>query len=159
MIVPMTDTLAPVHRERLHPGPAALAAAVGLGVVGGLVAAPFGLPTAVGVGAVVAVAGLVALLAGSPVVEVRDGELRAGRAHVPARLLGEVTELSAERMRAELGPGLDLRAYVCLRSWARTGVRVELQDPADPTPYWLVSTRRPEHLAAAVAAARDAAAA
>ncbi|WP_159798533.1 DUF3093 domain-containing protein [Puerhibacterium puerhi] len=155
----MSDATVPAHRERLHPGPAVLAAAVGLGLVLGLVAAPFGTPAAVAVGAVVAAAGVAALLAASPVVEVRDGELRAGRAHVPARLLGDVVPLTAERMREELGPVLDARAYVCLRTWARTGVRVELDDPADPTPYWLVSTRHPELLAQAVAAARDAAAA
>jgi hypothetical protein len=43
---------------------------------------------------------------------------------------------------------------VCLRAWARTAVRVEVLDPADPTPYWLVSTRRPDELAAAIAAGR-----
>jgi hypothetical protein len=37
-----------------------------------------------------------------------------------------------------------------------TAVRVELHDPADPTPYWLVGTRHPHHLAAAIEAARTA---
>jgi hypothetical protein len=27
---------------------------------------------------------------------------------------------------------------------------VHVQDPRDPAPYWLVSTRDPEHLAAAI---------
>ena len=45
---------------------------------------------------------------------------------------------------------LDARAHVCLRAWARTAVRVEVVDPADPTPYWLVSTRHPARLAAAI---------
>ncbi|MFP3712493.1 DUF3093 domain-containing protein [Puerhibacterium sp. TATVAM-FAB25] len=153
----MSDAPAPAHRERLHPGPAALGGALGLGLVIGLVAVPLGVPAAVVVGVVVAAAGVAALVAGSPVVEVREGELRAGRAHVPARLLGDVVPLTAERMRAELGPLLDARAHVCLRSWARTGVRVTLEDPADPTPYWLVSTRHPERLAEALVAARDAA--
>jgi hypothetical protein len=36
-------------------------------------------------------------------------------------------------------------------------VRVEVSDAADPVPYWLVSTRRPQRLAAALQAARDAA--
>jgi hypothetical protein len=30
-------------------------------------------------------------------------------------------------------------------------VRVELTDPEDPTPYWLVSSRRPDALARALA--------
>ena len=37
-------------------------------------------------------------------------------------------------------------------------VRVPLTDPADPTPYWLVSTRHPARLVAALDAARSAAA-
>jgi hypothetical protein len=31
---------------------------------------------------------------------------------------------------------------------------VEIVDPADPTPYWLLSSRRPQALADAIAAAR-----
>jgi hypothetical protein len=33
-------------------------------------------------------------------------------------------------------------------------VKVELTDPQDPTPYWLVSTRRPERVVEAIAEAR-----
>jgi hypothetical protein len=33
-------------------------------------------------------------------------------------------------------------------------VQVLLDDPADPTPYWLVSTRHPERLAATLLAGR-----
>jgi Protein of unknown function (DUF3093) len=140
-------------RERLWPGPAWLAAPVGLGIVVGLALWPVGHGLAAAVGAALAVAGAAALLATSPVVEVSDGELRAGRARVPVALLGEVTPVpTAQAMREELGPRLDARAYVCLRSWARTGVRVQLVDPGDPTPYWLVSTRRPAELAAALRA-------
>jgi hypothetical protein len=66
-------------------------------------------------------------------------------------LLGEVTTMDdADQMRTALGPALDARAFVCLRAWARTGVRVDLQDPLDPTPYWLLSTRRPQELADAL---------
>jgi hypothetical protein len=36
-------------------------------------------------------------------------------------------------------------------------IRVWVDDPADPVPYWLVSTRSPQRLAAALEAARDAA--
>jgi len=32
-------------------------------------------------------------------------------------------------------------------------VRVDLNDPADPTPYWVVSSRRPTELAGAIKAA------
>jgi hypothetical protein len=130
---------------------------VGLGVIVGIALYPLAPALAVVVGVLAAVGTAVALVGTSPVVEVVDGELRAGRAHVPARLLGEVTAVTdSDEVRAELGPQLDARAYVCLRSWARTAVKAVLNDPADPTPYWFVSTRRPAELVAAVEQARSA---
>jgi hypothetical protein len=96
------------------------------------------------------------LLRGSPLVGVRDGEFVAGRAHVAVGLVGEVTVLDAPAMRHAAGPGLDARAHLCLRGWVRAGLRLDLVDPQDPTPYWLVSSRRPERLAAAVAECRRA---
>lgn len=139
-------------RERLLPGAGVLATAVGAGVLALVVLLPVHPVAAVVVGAVIVVAGVTWLVLGAPVLAVRDGELHAGRAHVPVGLLGEATVLSTrDAMRAELGGRLDARAHVVLRSWIRAGVRVTLDDPADPTPYWLVSTRRPEELVAALA--------
>ncbi|WP_407317627.1 DUF3093 domain-containing protein [Isoptericola halotolerans] len=141
----------PVYRERLLPGPGAWIAAVGLGVIVAVVVLPLAPLVAPGAGVLVAAGTIAALVVTAPVIEVSDGELRAGSAQIPVGLLGPVTPVfSAEEMRVQLGPELDARAYVCLRSWARTGLRVELVDPLDPTPYWLVSTRRPDDLAAAI---------
>ncbi|MBT0994897.1 DUF3093 family protein [Cellulomonas sp. DKR-3] len=108
---------------------------------------------AVVAGLVVLVGGLVALVVTTPRVRVVAGELHAGRAHVPVALLREPRALDAPTLRHELGPGLDARAFLCHRGWVRTAVRAELADPADPTPYWVVSTRRPEALVAALRAA------
>ncbi|WP_402464933.1 DUF3093 domain-containing protein [Isoptericola aurantiacus] len=141
----------PLFRERLLPGPGAWVAALGLGVLVAIVLLPLVPLAAPGAGVLVAAGTVLLLVVTAPVVEVRAGELRAGPARVPVDVLGPVTPIcSAEEMRAALGPDLDARAYVCLRSWARTGLRAELRDPADPTPYWLVSTRRPDDLAAAL---------
>jgi len=38
------------------------------------------------------------------------------------------------------------RAYLALRFWVKTGVKIELADPADPTPYWLISTKKGREL-------------
>ncbi|MGO3432388.1 MAG: DUF3093 domain-containing protein, partial [Cellulosimicrobium funkei] len=110
------------YRERLVPGVGGWAAALGFALVLGIALWPASHAVALGVGGLAAVAGVVALWWTSPVVDVADGELRAGRAHVPASLLGQVTTLDADAMRVQLGPRLDARAYVCLRAWARTGV-------------------------------------
>jgi len=102
------------------------------------------------VGAALAVFGIIRW---TLVLEVADGTLRVGRARVPVRLLGEARALDAPAMRQERGPRLDARAYLAMRGWAPGGVRVAVRDPADPTPYWLVSSRRPEEFAAAIRAA------
>lgn len=145
----LSPVTGPAFRERLSPGPAAWCGAIALGLISGVALWPMAHTVAVVVGALVAAGTLTALVATSPVIEVSDGRLRAGRATISLGLLGDVTAMdSAEEMRTALGPALDARAFVCLRAWARTGVRVDLVDPLDPTPYWLLSTRRPQELAA-----------
>jgi hypothetical protein len=89
-------------------------------------------------------------------VEVTDGELVAGAARLPLDVVSDVEALDAEAMRRARGVDLDARAYLCLRGWLPGGVRVRLDDPDDDTPYWLVSSRRPQRLAAALDAARTA---
>lgn len=48
----------------------------------------------------------------------------------------------------------DARAFMLLRGYIRTAVRVEITDPQDPTPYAYLSTREPERLVAALSAVR-----
>ena len=79
-----------------------------------------------------------------------EGELRVGEAHIPLTLLGDVEIISPADRRAAMGRELDPAAFVMHRGWIKPMVRVRLTDPEDPTPYWLVSTRRPEELAAAL---------
>ncbi|ATO14304.1 hypothetical protein CO540_11165 [Micromonospora sp. WMMA2032] len=89
-------------------------------------------------------------------VEVRDGELRVDDAHLPVRHVADVVPLDAAGRREVLGVGADPLAFVVQRPWVGGAVQVVLDDPADPTPFWVVSTRRPVELAAALLAARDA---
>jgi hypothetical protein len=83
-------------------------------------------------------------------VVVADGTFRAGRAHIGAEHLGEVETLDAGQTRRIAGQDADARAYLLLRPYLKRAVKVEITDPADPAPYWLVSTRRPEELAQAL---------
>ncbi|WP_370037890.1 DUF3093 domain-containing protein [Nocardioides sp.] len=94
---------------------------------------------------------------GGAVLSVQDGWFRAGRAKVEVRFVGEVEALDAERTRLVAGREADARAYLLLRPYRSKAVKVALRDPADPTPYWLVSTRRPERLAEALTRAVEAA--
>ena len=67
-----------------------------------------------------------------------------------------MTALDAETTRLLAGRQADARAYLLLRPYLRRSVRVDVVDPADPTPYWLLATRHPDRLAAALSAARAA---
>ncbi|WP_109506256.1 DUF3093 domain-containing protein [Nocardioides speluncae] len=84
-------------------------------------------------------------------ITITDGELRAGRAHIPTRLVGGADPLDAEATRRIAGVEADARAYLLLRPYLKRAVKVEIADPADPTPYWLLSTRHPDRLANALA--------
>lgn len=83
---------------------------------------------------------------GAARVEVADGWLRAGRARIPVVLLGPVRPLDAEETRRAIGVDADARAFLLLRPYIPGSVRIEVADPADPTPYWLLSTRDPARL-------------
>lgn len=87
---------------------------------------------------------------GAARIEVGDGELRAGRARIDVAHLGAVTALDADATRMLAGVDADARAYLLLRPYLKRAVRVDIADPTDPAPYWLLSTRRPDQLAAAI---------
>jgi hypothetical protein len=89
-------------------------------------------------------------------IAVRDGELRVDDARLPVRYVADVVPLDAAGRREVLGVGSDPLAFVVQRPWVGGAVQVVLDDPADPTPFWVVSTRRPVELATAILAARDA---
>ena len=89
---------------------------------------------------------------GSARISVADGTFRAGRAHIDASFVGTATALDAEETRRIAGVDADARAYLLLRPYLKRAVKVEITDPADPAPYWLVSTRHPEELAKTLAA-------
>src|SRR5690606_41628631 len=83
--------------------------------------------------------------------------LHAGWANNRGSHLGEPVFLDVDGLRAAMGPEADARAFVCHRPWVRQGVRVAVVDPRDPAPYWLVASRRPAELAAALRRAGQAA--
>jgi hypothetical protein len=87
---------------------------------------------------------------GSVRVGVADGTLFAGDAHIPVALLGNVEPLDKEATRRVHGVEADARAFLVTRPYVSRAVKVEIADPADPTPYWLISTRHPRKLTAAL---------
>ena len=115
-------------------------------------------PTWVAVGGTAVLLLLVLLVFGSygaARVSVRDGVLVAGRAHISVDHVGAVEPLDAEATHRLAGRDADARAYLLLRPYLRRAVRVDIEDPADPAPYWLVSTRRPDRLVTALRASQQ----
>jgi hypothetical protein len=111
----------PDYRERLWPTPWIYVASLLFIPASILVLAPVSLPAGIVTGVLIYTAVVVSLSATAPVIEVRDGRLRA---------------------------------HLVIRGWVQPVVRVPIVDPEDPAPYWLVSTRHPKELAAAINGSR-----
>lgn len=79
-----------------------------------------------------------------------DVELWAGAAHLPAGVVARSAEVPQSAKSAALGRQLDPAAYVVHRAWVGPMVLLVLDDPDDPTPYWLISSRRPDRVLAAL---------
>lgn len=81
-----------------------------------------------------------------------DAELWAGPAHLPVQVVERSAQVPKSAKSAAMGRQLDPAAYVLHRSWVGPMVLVVLNDPDDPTPYWLVSSRHPDRVLAALRA-------
>ncbi|MFH8249892.1 DUF3093 domain-containing protein [Microbacterium sp. B2969] len=146
----------PLFRERLSPSLWVLVGAAVVAPMAALVFAPIDTTAALVAGIVAGVAFVTLLIAGSPVVAVRDGMLHAGRARIPVELLGDPAIATGEDARNARGPGLDPRAWHVIRGGIDGVVVVSVDDPDDPTPVWVVSSRTPDRLAAAIRKAQAA---
>lgn len=141
------------YRERLLPGLGFFGAWLLLIPATALIMLPIERPLAVpvAVGMYVLVALIFVVL--SPVVEVRDGKLNAGRASIPLELVGSVEPLGSDALRDAIGQGADARNYLVVRGWIHSGVKVAIADPNDPTPHWVITSRKPIALAEAIGSA------
>ncbi|MGA8986454.1 DUF3093 domain-containing protein [Aeromicrobium sp.] len=141
-----------IYRERLTAPVSWWLAAVAFAAVWGwvmLVVTTW--PIAITVFVVISVADLYAVWRyGSLLVTVGPDRLEVGRASIDRSQVGAVQPLHREEYRHRLGIGADVRAYLVTRPYLTRGVLVPVDDSSDPAPYWLVSSRRPDALAAAL---------
>ncbi len=145
------------YRERLWvpwwwwPLGFALAALIAFEVNRGVPGLPDWLPFA----ALFAVAAGALLWLGRVEIRVTEGgdsgvELWAGQAHLPVTAITRFAEVPRSAKSAALGRQLDPAAYVMHRAWVGPMVLVVLDDPDDPTPYWLLSCRHPGRVLSAL---------
>lgn len=144
------------YRERLWvpwwwwPLGLGAAALIGKEVNMGVRTLPQWLPYVV-LGAVAA--GLLLWLGRTEVRVVANGsevELWAGQAHLPVSVVSRSAEIPPTAKSAALGRQLDPAAFVLHRGWVGPLVLLVLDDPDDPTPYWLVSARHPDRVLSAL---------
>lgn len=90
----------------------------------------------------------------SATIEVTPAALRAGRDTLALSEVGEVIALDERQAAALRGPKADPAAHLLLRPYLKRGVCLTLADQEAGVPYWLVATRHPEELAAAIEHAR-----
>ncbi|MCP1501839.1 hypothetical protein J2Y89_000583 [Curtobacterium herbarum] len=133
-----------VYRERLWAPPALYLATALVIPASLLVFLPISATAGVAVAIGMELGVLLLLWALAPVIEVTDTEFRAGRAHLPRSVVGEVAGFDGAAATSQRGPELDARAWTLFRGYVHGVVKVEVRDAADPTPYWLVSVRDPE---------------
>ncbi|BBX03060.1 membrane protein [Mycolicibacterium moriokaense] len=127
-----------------------LAALIAFEVNQGVPALPIWLPYAV----LLPVAAVALVLLGNTQVRVVSGagetELWVGNAHLPVSVVSRSAEVPRSAKSAALGRQLDPAAYVVHKAWVGPMVLLVLDDPDDPTPYWLISCRRPERVLSAL---------
>ncbi len=158
----MSDTRATTqtvrYREQLRvpwwwwPLALALAALIALEVNQGVRALPNWLPFAV----LFPVAAIVLIWLGRTELQVTSSdsgtELWIGGAHLPVAVIARTAEVPRSAKSAALGRQLDPAAYIVHRGWVGPMVLLVLDDPDDPTPYWLISAKYPDKVLAALTA-------
>ncbi|WP_307872798.1 DUF3093 domain-containing protein [Paractinoplanes ovalisporus] len=154
---PARTTTPPAYLERLSltwwfwPVALILVAIVAVEVLLGFPAMPEWVPFAV----LVPLTAAAMLWTGRIRVAVADGEFQVDDARLPVSVIKDVVALDTAGKREALGVGAHPYAFVIQRPWVGPAVQVLLDDPEDPTPYWIVSTRRPVELATALLEARS----
>lgn len=83
-------------------------------------------------------------------IQVSESELLVGRAHIDLKYIGEVTELDSQAMRKLRTRDADPMAFLGIRFWSSTGVKVEITDKRDETPYWLITSNKANQLVQAL---------
>lgn len=81
-------------------------------------------------------------------IGVDQNELRIDQAHIELKYLGKVTVLDSDAMRLLRTRDADPAAFLAIKFWAAKGIKIEVTDPRDATPYWLITSKRGENLAA-----------
>jgi hypothetical protein len=83
----------------------------------------------------------------APTLSFSSKTLSIGNVKIPTQYVKAITIVEASAQQSEKGPKLNPSAYVRFQVGVKGLLKVELNDPNDPTPYWLISSRNPDLVA------------
>jgi hypothetical protein len=135
-----------IYREELRPSAWMYFAAMFMIPTTILVCAPMSIWLGIVLAAVIYSGIALAMYFSAPAIVLTPTHLQVGKARIERRFIAASSAFSGSYAVAARGVDLDARAWMMFRGWINPVVRVDLNDPSDPTPYWIFSTRRPEEL-------------
>ena len=139
-----------VYQERVRPNFGTFLATAALIPAITLVSEPFDFRIGLIIGSVLVLAIWWTMFFLSPVIRVREKSLSVGVVSIPRSLLGRIEVIAKDQIFQERGPKLEPAAFKVFQGTVKTAVKIEISDPSDPTPYWIISTRKPIQLASAL---------
>ncbi len=84
------------------------------------------------------------------IIEVTENELKVGRAHIELKYIAQAIALDSSQMRNIRTRDANPIAFLGIRFWSSTGVKVEISDKRDETPYWLITSNKANQLVSAL---------
>ena len=84
-------------------------------------------------------------------IELVGEVLYIGSAHIELAYISECIALSNDELRKLRTRDADPAAYLDIRFWCNTGVKIVINDVRDRTPYWLISTSQAKKFAQLIA--------
>lgn len=150
-----TDDVRVRYRERVIPG---FSWWIVVASVVAMIAIAYGAALGAGVGVLVAsVLGpiaIVALVRSSPAISVTENAVACGAAQLPSGAWRQPKTVAGPELtsiRRGHSPDAGDRVFQVVPAWfARAGVLLPLDDPSDPHSAWLIATRHPDRLTAAL---------
>jgi len=139
-----------LFHEKIWPSFSSWMWPVLISATGGIAFAPINTALGYTVGIVMLIALAVIMILRVPSIEVTSDTVSVGRASIERKYIGQVVGYRGEEAFKQRGQKLHGLAYMLLRGYLDAVVKLEVVDERDTTPYWLVSTRRPEEFTAAL---------
>jgi hypothetical protein len=136
----------PLHQELVVPKWSSFLPVLGVFPSLWLTFLPINEPAGLWSGIAATVLIVLAMFAKSARIVVSEDYLRVANATIERKHISRVEVVGKQEAFAARGRELDPRAWIHFQGSVPTLLRVDINDPADPTPYWLFSTRKPEEI-------------